>query len=290
MTAVPVTDAPAIDAVPDKGRLADVIEASAPAKVNLALHVTGQRGDGYHELDSFVVFADVMDNLTLAPSDAMRMKVNGAFADGVPSDVSNIAWKAAKLCGQNFDITLTKNIPHGAGLGGGSSDAAAVLRSLDRADLAVQLGADVPVCLWAGPQRMRGIGDVLDRVWPVPQFVLVLVNPGVHVATPDVFAELADKTNPPMTELPEGMDGDWIGWLADQRNDLQPAAIRVAPVIADALAALEDAQIARMSGSGSTCFGIYPDLASGEAAAARIAEDHPDWWVTASQTVGASLS
>jgi 4-diphosphocytidyl-2-C-methyl-D-erythritol kinase len=285
-----MTDAPAIDAVPDKARLADVIEASAPAKINLALHVTGQRGDGYHELDSFVVFADVMDSLTLTPSDAMRMKVNGTFADGVPCDASNIAWKAAELCGQSFDITLTKNIPHGAGLGGGSSDAAAVLRSLDHADFAAQLGADVPVCLWAGPQRMRGIGDVLDRVWPVPQFALVLVNPGVHVATPDVFAELADKTNPPMTDLPEGMDGDWIGWLADQRNDLQPAAISVAPVIADALAALEDAQIARMSGSGSTCFGIYPDLTSAEAAAARIAKDHPDWWVTASQTVGASLS
>ena len=267
-----------------------IVEASAPAKVNLTLHVTGQRADGYHELDSLVVFADVRDALTLAPSETMRMSVNGAFAEGVPADARNLVWQAAEKCGGIFDISLAKNIPHGAGLGGGSSDAAAVLRELNRPDLAAQLGADVPVCLSAQPQRMRGIGQILDAAGPMPELALVLVNPGVHVATPDVFRALDRKTNPPMPSLPKGIDADWIGWLLEQRNDLQAAAVSIAPVIGDALAVLDDALLARMSGSGATCFGIYPDMAAAEAAADRIAADRPDWWVTATRTIGATPS
>jgi len=267
-----------------------IVEASAPAKVNLTLHVTGQRADGYHELDSLVVFADVRDTLRLAPSETMRMSVNGAFAEGVPADARNLVWQAAEKCGGIFDISLAKNIPHGAGLGGGSSDAAAVLRELKRPDLAAQLGADVPVCLSAQPQRMRGIGQFLDAAGLMPELALVLVNPGVHVATPDVFRALDRKINPPMPPLPKGIDADWIGWLSEKRNDLQAAAVSIAPVIGDALAVLDDALLARMSGSGATCFGIYPDMAAAQSAADRIAGDRPDWWVTATRTIGATPS
>lgn len=286
----PATRARMTDASVAAPRPDAVIEASAPAKVNLTLHVTGQRADGYHELDSLVVFADVRDTLTLAPSETMRMSVNGAFAEGVPADARNLVWQAAEKCGGIFDISLAKNIPHGAGLGGGSSDAAAVLRELKRPDLAAQLGADVPVCLSAQPQRMRGIGQILDAAGPMPELALVLVNPGVHVATPDVFRALDHKINPPMPPLPKGIDADWIGWLLEQRNDLQAAAASIAPVIGDALAVLDDALLARMSGSGATCFGIYPDMAAAEAAADRIAADRPDWWVTATRTIGATPS
>nr|WP_281496161.1 4-(cytidine 5'-diphospho)-2-C-methyl-D-erythritol kinase [Marivita sp. S6314] len=256
----------------------------------MTLHVTGQRDDGYHLLDSLVVFADVADTLSLAPSDQMRLKVDGPFADGVPADASNLVWKAAALCGGAYDIVLTKNIPHGAGLGGGSADAAAVLRLLDRPEFAPELGADVPVCLWDRPQRMRGIGDRLDRHHPVPSFALVLVNPGLHVATPDVFSALDTKSNGGLTDIPKTPDADWLTWLREQRNDLEPAALSVAPGIAHALDALRDAQLARMSGSGSTCFGIYPDIAQATGAASRIARVHPEWWVTACHTIGAQPS
>ncbi|MFP7569208.1 4-(cytidine 5'-diphospho)-2-C-methyl-D-erythritol kinase [Marivita sp. S2033] len=266
------------------------IEAAAPAKVNLALHITGQRDDGYHVLDSLVVFADVMDKLTLTPASTMSLSVDGAFAEGVPADAGNLVWQAAELCRAVYDIRLTKNIPHGAGLGGGSSDAAAVLRQLERPDLASRLGADVPVCLWPGPQHMRGIGEQLDQLWSVPPFALVLINPGIFFPTADVFAVLENKTNPPMTNMPSGMEADWICWLGEQRNDLEPAAIELAPEIDRVLNVLGDAQIARMSGSGSTCFGIYPDMEAAESAAKRISSDHPDWWVRATQTLGASVS
>jgi 4-diphosphocytidyl-2-C-methyl-D-erythritol kinase len=261
-------------------------EGFAPAKINLTLHVTGQRADGYHLLDSLVVFADIGDRLWYEPGDALSLTVTGRFADGVPADTRNLVWKAAQACGWTGHIRLEKNLPHGAGIGGGSSDAAAVLRDLDGADHALSLGADVPVCLSCAPQRMQGIGEAVRPVPSLPPLDLVLVNPGVHVPTPQVFKALTCKENPDMGDIPSfDSRADFLRWLALHRNDLQQPAVTQAPQIADALGALQDAELFRMSGSGATCFGIYPDQAAARTKAAAIAHAHGDWWVTATQTL-----
>ena len=260
-------------------------EVFAPAKINLTLHVTGQRADGYHLLDSLVVFADVGDRLWIIPAERMRLDVTGAFAEGVPVDGRNLIWQAAELAGQVAHFRVEKNLPHGGGIGGGSSDAAAVLRHYGVSEGAGKLGADVPVCLAARAQRMRGIGEVLEPV-SLPVLHAVLVNPGVHVATPDVFKALAVKDNSGMPEpLPAFPDASvLIRWLQGQRNDLEAPARALAPEIGtclDALAAFEDAALVRMSGSGSSCFALFEAAEGAERAAARLATEHPRWWVRA---------
>ena len=266
------------------------VEAFAPAKINLTLHVTGQRADGYHLLDSLVVFANVGDRLWFEPGADMTLTVTGHFASGVPADARNLAWQAGELVGFRGDIRLEKNLPHGAGLGGGSADAAAVLRAFDTPHHAARLGADVPVCLSAGPQRMQGIGEVLSSVWPVPLLDLVLVNPGVVIATPDVFRDLDTRQNADMGGLPVwASKPDFLTWLSQQRNDLETVASRLVPVINDVLAALGDAKLARMSGSGTTCFGLYDNRSKAREAARRIAKAHPDWWVQRAQSVGKDM-
>ena len=265
-------------------------EAFAPAKINLTLHVTGQRADGYHLLDSLVVFADVGDRLWMEPADRMALQVTGAFAEGVPEDGRNLVWRAAGLAGVALRIRLEKTLPHGAGIGGGSSDAAAVLRRFGGRARAAELGADVPVCLSDAPQRMRGIGDELEEVAGVPALPLVLVNPGVHVPTPAVFRALERKDNPDMGEFPRwSSQAAFLSWLSAQRNDLEAPAIKTAPAIHDALEALrgaEDCLLARMSGSGATCFGVFGSDAAARAAAEEIAAAHPDWWVQATRSFG----
>lgn len=264
-------------------------EAFAPAKINLSLHVTGRRADGYHFLDSLVVFADVGDRLTLRAADTMDLSVTGPFAAGVPCDARNLVWRAAAAAGVTVAMTLDKQLPHGGGIGGGSADAAAVLRMLGAPHHAPDLGADVPVCLSRNPQRMQGIGDVLSPATGVPALDIVLVNPGVHVPTQTVFARLRSPDNPGMGAWPTWQDrAAFVAWLCAQRNDLQAPAAADHPEIDTALAALSAAQLARMSGSGSTCFGIYPTAAAAQKAADRIAAAHPDWWVQATQTTGAS--
>ncbi|KIN73749.1 4-(cytidine 5'-diphospho)-2-C-methyl-D-erythritol kinase [Sulfitobacter guttiformis] len=275
------------------------IEGFAPAKVNLSLHVTGQRADGYHLLDSLVVFASVGDRLWLDKTDTMSMEISGPFANGVPTDARNLVWQAAELAGVKGHIQLEKNLPHGAGLGGGSADAAALLRSLfgqlvdDGIGLegALSLGADVPVCIGSIPQRMHGIGDLLQAVQPMPRCHIVLVNPSVAVPTGAVFEGLEIKDNPAMDAF-DGFEGvaALVGWLQSQRNDLEAPARAVAPVIGQVLDALDDALIARMSGSGSTCYGIYPDSAAADSAAARIRRAYNNWWVVSTQTAGQTPS
>ncbi len=260
-------------------------EVFAPAKVNLTLHVTGQRDDGYHLLDSLVVFADIGDRLWFKSAPQMQIEVTGPFADGVPTDRRNLVWQAAELAGWTGHITLEKNLPHGAGIGGGSSDAAAVLRAFGGADHALDLGADVPVCLKHTPQRMRGIGEVLESVETLPELEIVLVNPRVVVPTGTVFSGLRSKQNEPMGDVLRSF-GDapaFCEWLASQRNDLEAPAREVAPEVRAALAALDGALLARMSGSGATCFGLY--TAGAAAAAARIAQAHPDWWVASGRVL-----
>jgi len=263
-----------------------MIEAFAPAKINLALHVTGQRSDGYHRLDSLVVFADVGDRLIVTPAKKISLSVSGVYSEGVPTDSSNLVWKAAAACGFTADIKLEKQLPNAAGIGGGSADAAAMLRvamqfgnSIDR-DVA-SLGADVPVCVSSSPQRMQGIGDVLTNVPHLPDMWIVLVNPRVDAPTPMVFSALKTKINPKMvTVMPNWKDfTEFCAWLESQRNDLQAPAVAIQPVIDDALAALSDSAIARMSGSGATCFGLYPSAKDAGEAAQRIQKAYPHWWV-----------
>lgn len=263
----------------------------APAKVNLTLHVTGQRADGYHLLDSLVVFADVGDWLTIEPADEISLTVSGPFAEGVPADHRNLVWQAAALFDQPVSIHLEKHLPHGAGIGGGSSDAAAVLNAMS--DLtghippaATALGADVPVCQQRKATRMAGIGDDLAKVGNMPPLWAVLVNPGCHLPTPAVFRQLKHKTNAPMQpSIPPFQTGrECMLWLADQRNDLEVPAIAQAPVIAEVLKALSEQPgiyLTRMSGSGATCFGLFEDQGLADIAAKQITEAYSSWWVQA---------
>lgn len=268
-----------------------MIRESAPAKINLALHVTGQRADGYHLLDSLVVFAAIGDGLSLAAAPDLSLTVTGPLANGVPTGPENLILRAAALLPPDraATITLDKHLPHAAGLGGGSADAAAALRGLARlwdCDLpdmssVLTLGADVPVCLSSSPQRMRGIGEHLSPLPPLPPLWAVLVNPRVEVPTGAVFKGLASKHNPEMN-APEwtGFD-DFIRWLSEQRNDLEPPALSIAPKVAQTLAALQHsgAALSRMSGSGATCFGLFATAAHATDAARRIASAQPGWWV-----------
>lgn len=263
------------------------VHEAAPAKLNLALHVTGQRADGYHLLDSLVVFAAAGDAVQLDPG-PLSLRIDGQFGAGLSFD-DNLCLDAARMAGANAAITLTKNLPVASGIGGGSADAAAVLRGLARMGAALpdrpeRLGADVPVCLASRPLRMRGVGEVLDPVPDMPDLHLVLVNPGVGISTPQIFKALVQKDNPPLPPLPDRFDlAGLVDYLKTCRNDLQAPAEALCPAVTDVLAALraEGALLARMSGSGATCFGIFADAAAAGLAAYRIGTGPGDWWITA---------
>jgi 4-diphosphocytidyl-2-C-methyl-D-erythritol kinase len=269
------------------------IERLAPAKVNLTLHVTGQRSDGYHLLDSLVVFTELGDRLHFAAAPGLSLSVEGPMASGVPESEENLVLKAARLLGGgNAAIRLEKHLPHAAGIGGGSSDAAAALsglaalwqRSLPLTSMVMKLGADVPVCLKPRVKRMQGVGEVITNVPVLPPLWLVLVNPGVMVPTPAVFAALTEKGGAPMPEtLPTFGDvADLVGFLQQCRNDLQAPALTVAPVIGRVLAALAaqpGCALARMSGSGATCFGLFARREEAREAARVLWAAEPGWWV-----------
>lgn len=259
------------------------IEAFAPAKINLTLHVTGQRADGYHLLDSLVVFADVGDRLRLTPGSELDIAVTGPFADGVPLDQRNLVWQAAMLSGWTGFVELEKNLPHGAGIGGGSSDAAAFLRAVNFAGDSRGLGADMPVCQYGRAARMTGIGDDISALPDLPSLYAVLVNPGSHVPTPRVFKALTRKSNAAMPDVPGTSSvATFMEWLRDQRNDLEDPACRVQPVIVDVLKALSEVSrggAVRMSGSGATCFALFPTYGDAELAALDLTKAYPEWWV-----------
>ena len=267
----------------------------APAKINLTLHVTGRRADGYHLLDSLVVFAGVGDRITVAPSPAIGLTITGPFAAGLPQGSDNLVLRAARLMdgARGAALKLEKCLPPASGIGGGSSDAAATLRLLsrlwglalpDRA-AAARLGADVPACLEAPrPCRMGGIGEKLSGLPALPPAWLVLVNPGIALATPAVFAALDRCDGAPMpAALPHWPDTAALAaFVQGQRNDLEPAARQIAPAISDVLAALDrqaGCLLARMSGSGATCFGLFASESAARSAARRL--DRPGWWVAA---------
>jgi len=259
---------------------------AAPAKLNLTLHVTGRRPDGYHMLDSLVVFLELGDVVTVAPG-PLSLSLTGPFAQGLAAGPDNLCLRAARLAGRQARITLEKNLPVASGLGGGSADAAAVLRALGaRPPRPEMLGADLPACLAGRPLRMRGLGEVLVPLPPLPDLHVLLVNPGRGLATPAVFGALARRDNPPMPDpLPDFPDaGTLIAFLHGCRNDLEAPAIALMPEIADCLAAIraEGAALARMSGSGATCFGLFASAAAARAAGTRIAAANPGWWAAAS--------
>lgn len=270
------------------------IEAFAAAKLNLSLHVTGRRADGYHLLDSLVAFADVGDMVRAEAADITSLTVTGPQGAGLTAGDDNLVLRAARLVpGARARITLDKVLPVASGIGGGSADAAATLRALcglygvplPSASAVLGLGADVPVCLEGRACRMTGVGEgVTPLAQPLPPVAVVLVNPGVAVATPAVFQALDRRDNPPMpSALPALRDlPALVAFLRQTRNDLEPAAIRLAPVIAQAgsaLAAQPGCALARMSGSGATCFGLFQDAAQAEAAAAALRLAQPGWWI-----------
>lgn len=275
----------------------------APAKLNLYLHVVGRRADGYHLLDSLVAFTEYGDALRAAPASDLTLRLDGPFAPALESEATsdNLALKAAAAlrlrCGASgASLVLTKNLPVAAGLGGGSADAAAALRALVRlwqidpdrqalSRLALGLGADVPACLLGRPSAASGIGEMLAPAPPLPAVWLVLVNPGVAVPTKEVFAA---RTGPysalaPLDRAPADA-AELARLLKERRNDLAAPAQRIAPSIAAVLAALETnagCLLARMSGSGATCFGLFATADGAAAAAAAIARQRPDWWSVA---------
>nr|WP_108813607.1 4-(cytidine 5'-diphospho)-2-C-methyl-D-erythritol kinase [Loktanella sp. Alg231-35] len=282
------------------------IKANAPAKVNLTLHVTGQRDDGYHLLDSLVVFADVSDKLSATLASDLRITVTGPFSDGVPANENNLILRAAQALRvargvtQGAHLTLEKHLPHAAGIGSGSSDAAAALAMLAElwgvapipatAPEIVALGADVPVCMRApNPARMSGIGEDLSPVPVLPDCALVLVRPPVGVPTGPVFAGLDSKQGSPMTRLSEGLDYEGFArWLAAQRNDLLAPAQVHAPEISEALAklrALPAVSFASMSGSGATCFGLVKDKATARHVARIVQVAQMNWWVAPAEVL-----
>jgi 4-diphosphocytidyl-2-C-methyl-D-erythritol kinase len=285
----------------------------ARAKLNYALHVTGQRADGYHLIDSLAVFPAIGDRVGLNPGgSAPGLTVSGRFAadlappgdasgDAPPDNlVSVAARRLAEHLGRDADaaLELKKTLPVASGIGGGSADAAAALRLLrdlwtpdldDEAlvGLATDLGADVPMCLLSKPVRVTGIGEILTPLQRFPAHAVVLANPGVAVSTPTVFKALKKKNNPPLPALPDDGFGDidaLCTWLSKTRNDLEPAAREIAPVVDDVLTALggcAGTRLARMSGSGATCFAVFETLAEAQAAEQALHAAHPSWWVAA---------
>lgn len=285
--------------------MAEAIAEHAPAKVNLALHITGQRADGYHLLDSLVVFTQAGDRITVEPADDDAFTISGPFGAGLDTGGDNLVirardgLRALTAVTSPVAIHLEKNLPVASGIGGGSSDAAATLKALCRLwdispapaakdALALKLGADVPMCLRSHTLVARGIGEEISTV-SLPSLPMVLVNPGVAISTPAAFRALERKDNSPLPLLPDNADfRQVVEWLASStRNDLEPAACRLAPEVRETLEALRNAgaALARMSGSGATCFGLFQSEAEAAAAAARLAAEHPAWYVRETRTI-----
>jgi 4-diphosphocytidyl-2-C-methyl-D-erythritol kinase len=294
------------------GAATSALSEDGRAKVNLTLRVVGRRVDGYHDLESVVAFADCADRLSLTPGSELDLKTTGPLAQDCGDIADNLVFKAAQLLGEHVpglqlgDFVLDKKLPVAAGIGGGSADAAAALRLLARANglalddprvirVAQMTGADVPVCLASRACVMTGVGESLQPL-SLPKMPCVMVNPCVPVATRDVFSALGLRSGELLVgatdvilrdrSWPEGgaSIGDWITAFAEVGNDLEAPALRIQPVIGEVLSAIGKAggvRLARMSGSGATCFGIFEAGAEAQAAAQDIRLAHPQWWVHA---------
>ncbi len=274
---------------------------SAKAKVNLFLHVGARRPDGFHELESLAVFAEAGDVLSFEPAGTLSLAIDGPFARALENDPGNLVLNAARALAAHAGIqprakiALAKNLPVASGIGGGSADAAAALRGLCKLwnispplkDIALSLGSDVPVCLESQSAWMTGRGEHIEPV-ALPRVPMVLVNPGVSVSTAEVFARVEQRTGTG-TPKPGAIHsvGELVSWLKRTTNDLQRPAVEIAPVIEEALTALLNtgATLARMSGSGATCFGIYESDAAAQRAADAIAKARKGWWAKSTLTL-----
>ncbi len=272
-----------------------MVKGTAHAKLNLTLHVTGKLPNGYHELDSLVVFTEFGDHLELEPAREFLLVANGPFSQVLPPASKNIIHSALRLFegrGTDFKVSLEKSIPVSAGLGGGSTNATSALRlaanylgcplPVDIQKL-VAIGSDLPVCLTGKPSIVRGLGEeltILDRFY---EFPVLLVNPNKPVQTKEVYRQLSEVDNPPQTPYPvKGNNGDVLTWLKEQRNDLESPAILLCPEIKNILSGLREQEgcvLARMSGSGGTCFGIFQTMEQATGAGREIKLQAPEWWV-----------
>lgn len=274
-----------------------MISALAYAKVNLYLHITG-KSKNYHLLDSMVVFADIHDVVEVEPAESIKVIVKGDYADMVPAD--NSVLKAAEHLHEQFNIkngaqiTLQKNLPAGAGIGGGSADAAAAVKLLTRlwkinvspeemTKIALSLGADVPACLESTSLYMSGIGEILKPVPKLPKAYLLLVGTGKPLLTKDVYTKYNGSFSSSVTGPKRFMtNSEFFDFIAAAKNDLQDAAIELMPEIKTILSALKaekDCLVSRMSGSGSTCFGLFAKRKFAEDVAIKLSNEHPSWWI-----------
>ncbi len=285
------------------------VSVFAPAKINLYLHLIKRKRDGYHKLDSLVAFADIGDEITIKPADQFSFEIDGPFAAKLTDtdkkayiDSNNLVVKAARAISQindkslNVEITLTKNLPVAAGLGGGSSDAAATIWGLQQywkmpnnasylLPLMTNLGADVPVCHECRPAIMRGIGDEITFFGDLPEIPIVLINPMIACPTKDVFIH-HKKPFKDEIEIPEIFSdaSALISFLSRTDNDLYESAISIVPDIQNILATLDQhpsCVFHRMSGSGASCFGLFSSFEAAQEAKKSIKQENPDWWVAA---------
>jgi len=275
-----------------------MMRVPAPAKLNLFLHVGDKRDDGFHAVESLAVFVEEADILTIEPAKELSLAITGPFADALQDVSDNLVLRAARALDASLgaEITLEKNLPIAAGIGGGSADAGAALRGLNLLwklgrnpgelnEIAAQIGSDVPACVLSQPVWMEGRGEIVRPAGPVPLFDLVLVNPNIALSTASVFARLnvrkgVGTMSPPENEI--GSIWDLVTYLVDSGNDLEMPACAMAPAIDEVLEALAHEPgcvLAQMSGSGPTCFGIFQEGPWAQGAAGRIAQEHPDWWV-----------
>lgn len=278
----------------------------ARAKLNLALHVTGCRDDGYHLLDSLVVFPTIGDTLRAEPCQCLTLSQEGAFASDLPSDPeNNLVLKAVRRFSTvsgielpDVRLILEKRLPVASGIGGGSADAAAALRLMsrycqtslnasDEAELALSLGADVPVCLTQSASRMRGIGEKLSNSPAMPAAGVILANPLKAVSTPAVFAMMTQKNNLPLPPMPACFESleELVGYLNGTRNDMQQAAEILCPDITgviESFKAQPDVKFVRMSGSGATCFALC-DAGQETFIAKAVSQGHPSWWIASGE-------
>ena len=288
--------------------MANTVVTAAPAKINLYLHVTGKRADGYHLLDSLIAFAGVGDTIEASAADDLALACDGPFGAALGAEPDNLVLKAARLLAERADLPahaqlrLTKRLPIASGIGGGSADAAATLHALcelwslalperSLTAIAEKLGADVPICLHGHAAYIGGIGEIIEPAPRLPNAGILLANPGQGLSTPSVFKSFKGPMTAARRFDAAPKDARELAtMLTLRRNDLTDAAIALVPEIASMLQALEKlpgALLARMSGSGATCFALFDDTVAAESAAAKLTAEHPGWWVRAAALISA---
>ena len=276
-----------------------IVSVQAPAKVNLYLHVTARRSDGYHLLDSLFVFTKDGDVVSVQESEALSLEIKGPYASVLSNGNDNIVLKSARVLAQSFGIEakakiiLEKNLPVASGIGGGSADAAAVLKALIELwkleiskerlhEIALSLGADVPSCLESKAVQVSGIGDILTPAPAFPKLYVLLVNPNKPVSTPAVFNARKPVFSSPYPFTHEMIDfEDFIRALSERHNDLCEAACQIEPAVSQVLQALEAypvCRLVRMSGSGGTCFGLFSSARDASFVCDELKKKHSDWW------------